>query len=61
VNLPSVGIAYLIGNIIQQNEQTQNSAMIAYGEEGIVWSENRLYLRSNTLVNDHPLGGTHWA
>ena len=57
LNLPNGGIAYVIGNIIQQSDQTQNSALIAYGEEGLIWPENRLYLSSNTLVNDQPLGG----
>lgn len=57
LNLPNGGVAYVIGNTIQQSDHTQNSAVIAYGEEGLIWPENRLYLSSNTLVNDQPLGG----
>lgn len=58
VDLPNGGIAYLVGNIIQQDVVPQNSAIITFGSEGMTWPENRLYLASNTLVNDHPYGGT---
>nr|WP_251140564.1 right-handed parallel beta-helix repeat-containing protein [Rhodoferax sp. U11-2br] len=58
VDLPNGGIAYLVGNIIQQDVTPQNSAIITYGAEGVLWPENQLYLASNTLVNDHPYGGT---
>lgn len=52
------GIAYVVGNIIQQGSETENSIMISYGVEGLVWTENALYLSHNTLVNDQPYGGT---
>ena len=57
LEFPNGGSALVIGNIIQQGRQTENSNMIAYGLEGYVWPANQLYLASNTLVNDHPYGG----
>jgi len=58
VDLPNGGVAYLVGNIIQQDVVPQNSAIVSFGSEGMAWPENRLYLASNTLVNDTPYGGT---
>jgi hypothetical protein len=57
VDLPNGGIAVLIGNVIQQSRETENSTLISYGQEGYKWPENRLDLMNNTLVNDHPYGG----
>ena len=57
LEFPNGGIAQVIGNIIQQNRRTENSTLISYGAEKYIWPENRLYLASNTLVNDHPYGG----
>ena len=57
LNLPNGGTAYVVGNILQQGSQTQNSTLIAYGEEGLVWPKNNLYLASNTMVNDQSFGG----
>ena len=58
IDLPNGGLATVLGNIVQQGAQAQNSTLISYGAEGLVWPANRLYLASNTLVNDHPYGGT---
>ena len=57
LDLPNGGIAYVIGNIIQQDVVPQNSTLIAYGLEGLHWPENTLHLASNTIVNDQPYGG----
>lgn len=57
VDIPNGGEAILIGNIIQQDRETANSALISYGQEGYLWPVNRLYLINNTLINDHPYGG----
>lgn len=51
------GIAYIVGNIIQQAQQTENSAIISFGAEGYPWPRNALYLVNNTLVDDRPEGG----
>lgn len=57
VDISNGGEAILLGNIIQQTRETENSTMIAFGREGYVWPENRLVLASNTLINDHSHGG----
>lgn len=58
VNLPNGGNAILMGNIIQQGRETENSTIISYGEEGYKTTGNNLKLINNTIVNDHPYGGT---
>lgn len=51
------GVAYVIGNIIQQGSQTQNPHLISYATEGYKWPKNELYLINNTLVDGRPQGG----
>ena len=57
LDLPNGGVAIVIGNIFQQGRDTENSTMVAFGLEGLTWPRNKLYLASNTLINDHPYGG----
>jgi hypothetical protein len=57
LDFPSGGISTVIGNIIQQGPDTENSTVISYGEEGYIWPSN-FYLASNTVVNDRAQGGT---
>lgn len=57
IDLPNGGIAVLVGNVVQQNRDTENPALISYGREGYRWPVNRLFLVNNTLVNEHPHGG----
>ena len=57
LEFPNGGIAHIIGNVIQQNRDGENSTLIAYGMEGLKWPDNRLTLIHNTLVNEAPLGG----
>jgi hypothetical protein len=58
LEFPNGGVAHVIGNIIQQQIATENSALVSFGAEGYKWPTNTLYFASNTLVNDHPYGGT---
>lgn len=52
VDLPNGGVAYLIGNLIEQGAATRNRAVIAFGEEGLFASRpSRLYVSHNTLIN----------
>ncbi|MDO8264613.1 MAG: hypothetical protein Q7T21_15515 [Gallionella sp.] len=51
------GVAYVVGNIIQQSSQTENPHLISYGAEGYKWPKNELYLVNNTLVDNRPQGG----
>ena len=58
LEFPNGGQALVLGNIVQQGSQTSNSVMLSYGAEGYSWKTNRLDVGHNTLVNDHPHGGT---
>ena len=57
LEFPNGGIAYVIGNIIEQGSQTDNSTIISYGAEGYAWPRNELYLVNNTIADDRPSGG----
>ena len=56
LEFPNGGIAYVIGNVIAQSAETDNTIIVAYGAEGERWPDNALYLSHNTLVNDHHAG-----
>ena len=58
LDFPNGGTVRLVGNVVQQQSGTENSTVISFGEEGYHWPVNRLYMGSNTLINDHPHGGT---
>ena len=57
LEFPNGGVAYVVGNIIQQGSQTQNPHLISYAAEGYKWPRNALYLANNTLVDNRPSGG----
>jgi hypothetical protein len=57
LEFPNGGLAYVVGNIIQQSTGTDNGKIIFYGAEGYRWPQNELYLVNNTLVDDRPMGG----
>ncbi len=57
LEFPTGGIAYVVGNVIQQDSQTQNPHLISYGIEGYKWPRNKLYLVNNTLIDKRPSGG----
>jgi len=52
LEFPSGGIAYVLGNVIAQSAQTENSQLISFGAEGYRWPRNEFYLVNNTLVDD---------
>lgn len=58
LEFPNGGVAEVVGNVIEQSERTSNSVIVSYGAEGYRWPVNELHIVHNTLVNDHPLGGT---
>ncbi|MES2716923.1 MAG: hypothetical protein V4795_14230 [Pseudomonadota bacterium] len=58
LEFPNGGAAVVLGNLVQQGSQTSNSVMLSYGAEGYRWPLNQLRVAHNTLVNDHPHGGT---
>ena len=58
LEFPNGGLAYVVGNIIQQSSETDNPHVVAFGAEGYnKWPENGLYLVNNTLVDDRHDGG----
>ena len=57
IDLPNGGKAYLIGNIIQQGVNGENSNIIGYGLEGLTNpGPQALFLVNNTLWNQKPTG-----
>lgn len=56
VDLPNGGVGVLVGNSVTQGPRTDNSSLIAYGEEGDVQAGG-LYVVGNTLVDDSRHGG----
>ena len=57
IDISNGGIAYVIGNLIQQGQISENSGIISYGAEGLKYDTNEFYLVNNTVVNDRPQGG----
>jgi hypothetical protein len=58
LEFPDGGVAYVIGNIIGQSAQTENSTLISFGAEGYKWPTNEIYLINNTLIDETRFGGT---
>lgn len=54
IELSNGGLAYIIGNIIQQGPETDNTGIISYGAEGLINPVNELYVINNTVVNEGP-------
>jgi hypothetical protein len=52
INLPNAGTSFIIGNLIEQGPNTNNSAIIDYGSEGLAGHDTALYVVNNTIVND---------
>jgi len=57
LEFPSGGVAYVIGNVIQQSPLSENVHLISVGAEGYKWTSNELYLVNNTLIDNVPQGG----
>ena len=57
LEFPNGGIAFVLGNIIEQGPRTENADMVAFGAEGPRWPVNELYLINNTLDDRLPAGG----
>lgn len=57
IDVPNGGIAYVVGNVIQQGPDTDNSIILAYGAEGLASGRTHsLYIANNTFVNDRGSG-----
>ncbi len=58
IDVPNGGLTFVIGNLIQQGPNTDNSSMLNYGTEGLSGGRtHELYLVNNTWVNDAGFGG----
>ena len=57
LEFPNGGLAYVVGNIIQQGSQTENHTIISFGAEGYAGLRNELYLVGNIIADDLPKGG----
>lgn len=56
IELPNGGTSYVIGNLIQQGPNTDNSTIVSYGAEGLSNPTKDLYVVNNTIVNDRHAG-----
>lgn len=54
LEFPNGGVAYVVGNIIEQSSQTENPTIVSFGAEGYLRRPNELYLVNNTLVDSRP-------
>ena len=61
IDFPDGGLAFVIGNLIQQGPLNDNRTVIAYGAEGLKNPLNELYFVNNTVVNDDRRGGRFLA
>lgn len=61
LEFPNGGIAYVIGNLIEQSKTTENPHLISFGAEGYKHPANELYLINNTLIDDRLESGTFLA
>jgi hypothetical protein len=57
LEFPNGGVAFVLGNLIQQSSASENPIIVAFGREGYGATSNELYLSHNTIVNDRPDGG----
>lgn len=56
IDLPNGGRSFIIGNLIQQGPDNDNSTIISYGAEGLSNPSSDLYIVNNTVVNDYGSG-----
>ncbi len=56
IDVPNGGSTYIIGNLIQQGPQTDNSTIVSYGAEGLSNPNSELFFINNTVVNDRGSG-----
>lgn len=56
IDLANGGVAFVIGNVIHQGPEAENSTIVSYAAEGFERKRNRLYFVHNTVVNDRSSG-----
>jgi MYXO-CTERM domain-containing protein len=58
IDAPNGGTTYILGNLIEQSEATQNPSIVAAGEEGTSNPDQHFFFINNTVVNRRLAGGT---
>ena len=58
IDAPNGGTTYIIGNLIEQADTSQNPTIVAAGEEGTTNPDQHFFFVNNTVVNDRQAGGT---
>lgn len=56
IDLPNGGFSILMGNVIVQDPESENSNIIGYGLEGLTNPNSELYVVYNTIVNNKGTG-----
>jgi hypothetical protein len=56
IDLPNGGRAILEDNTLTQTSLSENPAMVAYGAEGNLQSQNSLLIKNNTFIDNHGNG-----
>ena len=56
-SFPNGGETYVVGNIIQQADTTENPHLVSFGVEGYSWPASALYMVNNTLLSEKKAGG----
>ncbi|MDO8706936.1 MAG: right-handed parallel beta-helix repeat-containing protein [Sulfuricaulis sp.] len=56
IDLSNGGLAYVVGNLIQQGPNAENKTILTFAPEGFSHSQNELYVVNNTFVNDNDSG-----
>ncbi len=51
IDLPNGGESRVVGNLIVQGPNSENTAVVSYGFEGLSLASKRLWLSHNTIVN----------
>ena len=56
IDVPDGGLTYIIGNLLQQGPEADNSTIVAYGAESSKNQKMELYFINNSMVNDRESG-----
>jgi hypothetical protein len=54
IDFPNGGVATAVGNLLVQGPASQNYAIVAYGEEGLLYPDNSIVIKDNTFSNTAP-------
>jgi Right handed beta helix region len=53
IDIPQGGLAVVVGNVVEKPPMSGNGISLAYAEEGLSNTDNRIFVVNNTFVNDH--------